>query len=92
MAVEWMLLPLPTGTARAPRCGHSATMVEKRMLIFGGRGGGGLIMGDLWALKGLFDEGRDCFADFEYFEFRVTRMKIITKLPMKVDYRSPCKL
>ncbi|PKA60540.1 tRNA wybutosine-synthesizing protein 2/3/4 [Apostasia shenzhenica] len=31
-------------------------MVEKRLLIFGGRGGGGIIMGDLWALKGLVDE------------------------------------
>lgn len=59
MSLEWVLLPLPTGPAPAPRCGHSATMVEKRMLIFGGRGGGGPIMGDLWALKGLFDEEQE---------------------------------
>lgn len=57
LSFEWMPLPI-TGPAPSPRCGHSATMVEKRMLIFGGRGGGGPIMGDLWALKGLFDEVR----------------------------------
>jgi hypothetical protein len=37
VSLEWRSLPL-TGPAPAPRCGHSATMVEKRMLIFGGRG------------------------------------------------------
>ncbi|PIN08711.1 hypothetical protein CDL12_18700 [Handroanthus impetiginosus] len=31
-------------------------MIEKRLLIYGGRGGGGPIMGDLWALKGLIEE------------------------------------
>ncbi|PSR98042.1 Galactose oxidase/kelch repeat superfamily protein [Actinidia chinensis var. chinensis] len=31
-------------------------MVEKRLLVYGGRGGGGPIMGDLWALKGLIEE------------------------------------
>nr|PNR43968.1 hypothetical protein PHYPA_016351 [Physcomitrium patens] len=58
LSFEWMPLPI-TGPAPSPRCGHSATMVEKRMLIFGGRGGGGPIMGDLWALKGLFDEEQE---------------------------------
>lgn len=58
ISLEWRLLPL-SGPSPAPRCGHSATMVEKRMLIFGGRGGGGPIMGDLWALKGLFDEEKE---------------------------------
>eukprot|EP00850_Spirogloea_muscicola_P010682 SM000063S20072 [mRNA] locus=s63:645048:649445:- [translate_table: standard] len=53
-AMEWRLL-MVTGPFPAPRCGHSATMVEKRLLIFGGRGGGGAILGDLWALKGLFE-------------------------------------
>eukprot|EP00252_Welwitschia_mirabilis_P014029 TRINITY_DN3104_c0_g1_i4.p1 TRINITY_DN3104_c0_g1~~TRINITY_DN3104_c0_g1_i4.p1 ORF type:complete len:385 (-),score=80.42 TRINITY_DN3104_c0_g1_i4:338-1492(-) len=55
MSLEWVQLPI-TGSSPAPRCGHTATMVEKRLLIFGGRGGGGPIMGDLWALKGLFEE------------------------------------
>ncbi|XP_042462990.1 protein GLUTELIN PRECURSOR ACCUMULATION 3-like isoform X4 [Zingiber officinale] len=55
MSLEWMELSI-TGSAPPPRCGHSATMVEKRLLIFGGRGGSGPIMGDLWALKGIIDE------------------------------------
>ncbi|XP_057852599.2 protein GLUTELIN PRECURSOR ACCUMULATION 3 isoform X1 [Cryptomeria japonica] len=55
MSLEWIQLPI-TGPSPPPRCGHTATMVEKRLLIFGGRGGGGPIMGDLWALKGLFEE------------------------------------
>lgn len=66
------------------------------MSVWGLAGGGGPIMGDLWALKGLFDEGRACFAGFEYFELLVTGMMIIiTKLLMKhesVDYSSLCKL
>lgn len=48
-----------SGSLPPPRCGHTATMVEKRLLVFGGRGGGGPIMGDLWALKGLIDEERE---------------------------------
>uniref|UniRef100_A0A0D6QRX5 Uncharacterized protein n=1 Tax=Araucaria cunninghamii TaxID=56994 RepID=A0A0D6QRX5_ARACU len=55
MSLEWIQLPI-MGSSPPPRCGHTATMVEKRLLIFGGRGGGGPIMGDLWALKGLFEE------------------------------------
>ncbi|CAM6115349.1 unnamed protein product [Calypogeia fissa] len=58
MSLEWRQLQVQ-GPVPTPRCGHTATMVEKRMLIFGGRGGGGPIMGDLWALKGLFDEERE---------------------------------
>ncbi|WZZ49205.1 hypothetical protein YC2023_049312 [Brassica napus] len=48
-----------SGSLPPPRCGHTATMVEKRLLVFGGRGGGGPNMGDLWALKGLIDEERE---------------------------------
>ncbi|XP_072964441.1 protein GLUTELIN PRECURSOR ACCUMULATION 3 [Typha angustifolia] len=55
ISLEWTELSV-SGTVPSPRCGHSATMVEKRLLIFGGRGGGGPIMGDLWALKGLIEE------------------------------------
>ncbi|CAL9112706.1 unnamed protein product [Musa hybrid cultivar] len=55
ISLEWTELSI-TGSVPQPRCGHSATMVEKRLLIFGGRGGGGPIMSDLWALKGLIDE------------------------------------
>ncbi|KAL1224337.1 Protein GLUTELIN PRECURSOR ACCUMULATION 3 [Cardamine amara subsp. amara] len=55
MSLEWMELSV-SGSLPPPRCGHTATMVEKRLLVFGGRGGGGPIMGDLWALKGLIDE------------------------------------
>uniref|UniRef100_M4CM37 Galactose oxidase/kelch repeat superfamily protein n=1 Tax=Brassica campestris TaxID=3711 RepID=M4CM37_BRACM len=55
MSLEWMELTV-SGSLPPPRCGHTATMVEKRLLVFGGRGGGGPIMGDLWALKGLIDE------------------------------------
>ncbi|KAK6933505.1 hypothetical protein RJ641_036399 [Dillenia turbinata] len=55
ISLEWTELPV-SGTLPPPRCGHTATMVEKRLLVFGGRGGGGPIMGDLWALKGLIEE------------------------------------
>ncbi|XP_057734443.1 protein GLUTELIN PRECURSOR ACCUMULATION 3-like [Arachis stenosperma] len=55
--LEWIELSV-FGTLPHPRCGHSATMVEKRLLVYGGRGGGGPIMGDLWALKGLIEEVR----------------------------------
>ncbi|KAF8395354.1 hypothetical protein HHK36_019300 [Tetracentron sinense] len=55
ISLEWMELSV-SGSLPPPRCGHTATMVEKRLLVFGGRGGGGPIMGDLWALKGLFEE------------------------------------
>ncbi|ERN13146.1 tip elongation aberrant protein 1 [Amborella trichopoda] len=55
MSLEWTELSV-LGTLPPPRCGHTATMVEKRLLVFGGRGAGGSIMGDLWAFKGLFKE------------------------------------
>ncbi|XP_042955812.1 protein GLUTELIN PRECURSOR ACCUMULATION 3 isoform X2 [Carya illinoinensis] len=55
ISLEWMELSV-SGTLPPPRCGHTATMVEKRLLVYGGRGGGGPIMGDLWALKGLIEE------------------------------------
>ncbi|KAK4489665.1 hypothetical protein RD792_005477 [Penstemon davidsonii] len=55
ISLEWMELSI-SGTIPPPRCGHSVTMIEKRLLIYGGRGGGGPIMGDLWALKGLIEE------------------------------------
>ncbi|CAN6697550.1 unnamed protein product [Malus baccata var. baccata] len=55
ISLEWMELSV-TGSLPPPRCGHTATMVEKRLLVYGGRGGGGPIMGDLWALKGLIEE------------------------------------
>jgi hypothetical protein len=58
MSLEWLELSV-SGSLPPPRCGHTATMVEKRLLVFGGRGGGGPIMGDLWALKGLIDEERE---------------------------------
>jgi N-acetylneuraminic acid mutarotase len=56
MSLEWTELSV-TGSVPPPRCGHSATMIEKRLLVFGGRGGAGPIMGDLWALKGVTEEG-----------------------------------
>ncbi|KAA8539168.1 hypothetical protein F0562_025860 [Nyssa sinensis] len=55
ISLEWMELTV-SGSLPPPRCGHTATMVEKRLLVYGGRGGGGPIMGDLWALKGLIEE------------------------------------
>ncbi|XP_050210480.1 protein GLUTELIN PRECURSOR ACCUMULATION 3 [Mercurialis annua] len=55
ISLEWTELSV-TGALPPPRCGHTATMLEKRLLIYGGRGGGGPIMGDLWALKGLIEE------------------------------------
>ncbi|XP_037444343.1 protein GLUTELIN PRECURSOR ACCUMULATION 3 [Triticum dicoccoides] len=58
MSLEWTELAV-TGSAPPPRCGHSATMIEKRLLIFGGRGGTGPIMGDLWALKGITEEDNE---------------------------------
>nr|KAJ0226218.1 hypothetical protein LSAT_V11C100026520 [Lactuca sativa] len=58
MSLEWRELAV-TGTLPPPRCGHTATMVEKRLLVYGGRGGGGPIMGDLWGLKGLIEEDNE---------------------------------
>ncbi|XP_062091852.1 protein GLUTELIN PRECURSOR ACCUMULATION 3 [Humulus lupulus] len=58
MSLEWTELPV-TGSLPPPRCGHTATMVEKRLLVYGGRGGGGPIMSDLWALKGLVEEDNE---------------------------------
>ncbi|KAJ8756312.1 hypothetical protein K2173_025124 [Erythroxylum novogranatense] len=55
ISLEWIELSV-IGALPPPRCGHTATMVEKRLLVYGGRGGGGPIMGDLWALKGLIEE------------------------------------
>ncbi|XP_047173003.1 protein GLUTELIN PRECURSOR ACCUMULATION 3-like [Vigna umbellata] len=41
----------------SPRLGHTCHYgLKKRLLVYGGRGGGGPIMGDLWALKGLIEE------------------------------------
>lgn len=37
VSLEWMELSI-SGSLPPPRCGHTATMVEKRLLIFGGRG------------------------------------------------------
>ncbi|KAF8708703.1 hypothetical protein HU200_030085 [Digitaria exilis] len=58
MSLEWTELAV-TGSVPPARCGHSATMIEKRLLIFGGRGGAGPIMGDLWALKGITEEDNE---------------------------------
>jgi hypothetical protein len=33
-----------TGTLPPPRCGHTATMVEKRLLVYGGRGDAALFI------------------------------------------------
>ncbi|KAK9735000.1 hypothetical protein RND81_04G176700 [Saponaria officinalis] len=54
ISLEWTELSI-SGTVPPARCGHTATMVEKRLLVYGGRGGSG-IMGDLWALKGIISE------------------------------------
>ncbi|CAN7009189.1 unnamed protein product [Brassica oleracea var. botrytis] len=37
VSLEWMELSV-SGSLPPPRCGHTATMVEKRLLVFGGRG------------------------------------------------------
>ncbi|CAN6832386.1 unnamed protein product [Brassica oleracea] len=37
VSLEWMELSV-SGSLPPPRCGHIATMVEKRLLVFGGRG------------------------------------------------------
>lgn len=37
VSLQWRELVFQ-GPVPPPRCGHTATMVEKRMLIFGGRG------------------------------------------------------
>ncbi|KAL5224361.1 hypothetical protein ABZP36_011000, partial [Zizania latifolia] len=36
MSLEWTKLSV-TGSVPPPRCGHSTTIIEKRLLIFGGR-------------------------------------------------------
>lgn len=55
ISLEWTELSI-SGPVPPSRCGHTVTMVEKRLLVYGGRGAGGQIMGDLWALKGLIEE------------------------------------
>ncbi|KAH9602280.1 hypothetical protein KSS87_015441 [Heliosperma pusillum] len=55
ISLEWTELSI-SGNVPPARCGHTATMVEKRLLVYGGRGSSG-IMGDLWALKGIIAEG-----------------------------------
>ncbi|OIT03243.1 acyl-coa-binding domain-containing protein 4 [Nicotiana attenuata] len=37
MSLEWRELSV-LGTLPPPRCGHTSTMVEKRLLVYGGRG------------------------------------------------------
>lgn len=37
VSLEWTELAV-SGTLPPPRCGHTATMVEKRLLVYGGRG------------------------------------------------------
>ncbi|KAL0007944.1 hypothetical protein SO802_009446 [Lithocarpus litseifolius] len=37
LSLEWMELSV-SGSLPSPRCGHTATMVEKRLLVYGGRG------------------------------------------------------
>ena len=37
VSLEWTELSV-TGALPPPRCGHTATMVEKRLLVYGGRG------------------------------------------------------
>lgn len=37
VSLEWVELSV-TGALPLPRCGHTATMVEKRLLVYGGRG------------------------------------------------------
>ncbi|KAL2943260.1 RING finger protein B [Bienertia sinuspersici] len=54
ISLEWTELSI-TGTVPPARCGHTATMVEKRLLVYGGRGSNGIV-GDFWALKGLIEE------------------------------------
>ncbi|CAO2833241.1 unnamed protein product [Amaranthus hypochondriacus] len=54
ISLEWTELAI-SGTVPPPRCGHTATMVEKRLLVYGGRGSSGIV-GDFWALKGLIEE------------------------------------
>ncbi|XP_021731470.1 rab9 effector protein with kelch motifs-like [Chenopodium quinoa] len=54
ISLEWTELSI-SGTVPPARCGHSATMVEKRLLVYGGRGSSGIV-GDFWALKGIIEE------------------------------------
>ncbi|XP_074292980.1 protein GLUTELIN PRECURSOR ACCUMULATION 3-like isoform X1 [Silene latifolia] len=54
ISLEWRELSI-SGNVPPARCGHTATMVERRLLVYGGRGSSG-IMGDLWALKGIIAE------------------------------------
>ncbi|XP_048498961.1 protein GLUTELIN PRECURSOR ACCUMULATION 3 isoform X2 [Beta vulgaris subsp. vulgaris] len=54
ISLEWTELSI-SGTVPPARCGHTATMVEKRLLVYGGRGSTGIV-GDFWALKGLIEE------------------------------------
>ncbi|CAI5476457.1 unnamed protein product [Closterium sp. Yama58-4] len=54
MSLEWqqVLVPLPASLP-PPRCGHTASVFNNRLLIFAGRGTGGSMLNDLWTLKGI---------------------------------------
>ncbi|CAI5488916.1 unnamed protein product, partial [Closterium sp. Naga37s-1] len=54
MSLEWqqVLVALPASVP-PPRCGHTASVFNNRLLIFAGRGTGGSMLNDLWTLKGI---------------------------------------
>ncbi|XP_050155630.1 protein GLUTELIN PRECURSOR ACCUMULATION 3-like isoform X2 [Malus sylvestris] len=51
-----MELSVTAGSSPPPGCCHTATMVEKRLLVYISKGGEVPIIGDLWVLKGLIEE------------------------------------
>uniref|UniRef100_A0A0D9XD75 Uncharacterized protein n=1 Tax=Leersia perrieri TaxID=77586 RepID=A0A0D9XD75_9ORYZ len=69
------------GSVSPPRCGHSATIVKERLFLFGGSAGAGPVMGNLWALKGVMEEGHQAvryfgFSSYDALAFRITLMML----------------
>ncbi|GMY39625.1 acyl-CoA-binding domain-containing protein 5-like [Fagus crenata] len=48
LSLEWMELSV-SGSLPPPRCGHTATMVEKRLLVYGGRASRSSSFSLLWS-------------------------------------------
>lgn len=62
VSLEWVELSV-TGALPPPRCGHTATMVEKRLLIYGGRGN----LVDKYIIPDRIDESLSVFPSLELY-------------------------
>uniref|UniRef100_A0ACD5YPX5 Uncharacterized protein n=1 Tax=Avena sativa TaxID=4498 RepID=A0ACD5YPX5_AVESA len=54
-SLDWKKFTV-AGLVPSPRCGHSATVIDNMLVIFGGRGANKSIFTDSWALNGIAEE------------------------------------